>query len=57
MLPGLSGAYGYDYSAIQVVFDACDIAKEKRPGMMELIIGLIAVDVKEQRKAVPNNAG
>ena len=49
MLPGLVGKGGYDYNAIQVVFDVHEIERGKRADMLNLITKLIDVVEAERR--------
>jgi hypothetical protein len=54
MMPGLIRKDGYDYAAIQVVFDAYGIDPERRPGMFDRVLSLINVFEKERRKRNAN---
>lgn len=49
MLPGLVGRDGYDYNAIQVVFNVHEVERSSRPVMMDLITKLIDVVEAERR--------
>jgi hypothetical protein len=49
MLPGLVGRGGYDYNAIQVVFDVHEVERGKRADMLGLITRLIDVVEAERR--------
>jgi hypothetical protein len=50
MFSGLVRQDGFDYGAIQVVFDTCEIKKERRPKMLRQITLLIDVVNKEREK-------
>jgi len=50
MMPGLLGSEGYDYSAIQVVFDIHDIEQSRRPDFLRRIAQIIKVVDEERRK-------
>ncbi len=50
MMPGLIRQDGYDYTAIQVVFDVHGIEQARRPGLMVQITKLIDVIETERRK-------
>ncbi len=55
MLPGLIRESGFDYNAIQVVFDVNGIGQDARPKLLEQIIKLINI-ISEKRRRV-NDAG
>lgn len=49
MMPGLVSQNGYDYMAIQVVFDIHNIEMSRRPDMLMKITKLINVIDTEKR--------
>ena len=49
MLPGLRRTDGYDFMAIQVVWDAHEIEHKRRPGMLAQITKLIDIMETERR--------
>lgn len=50
MLPGLTRDSGYDYGAIQVVFDMHGIDPARRPALLRQIVTLIEVLDKAKRE-------
>jgi len=54
MLPGLTRESGYDYSAIQVVFDIQGIEQARRPAILRRIVALIDVLDKAKRERRAN---
>lgn len=50
MLPGLQRMEGYDYDAIEFVWDVYEIERERRRGMFDSITSLIDVINAEQRE-------
>jgi len=50
MMPGLARQDGYDFTAVQVVFDSYGIEQKRRPEMLEKVTRIINVLEKERRK-------
>jgi len=55
MLPGLMRSEGYDYNAIQVVFDIYEIEQSRRGGMFASINKLIDIISDERRTRAESN--